>query len=164
MKWVLIGLTLFAALLAALLLIRDKTPRFFKKQLDQVSESLDVSWIVLALGLVGAGTKCIQNTLGSVPLVLLGVVFIILAALCIGRATGKGLGDIINSNSKVGLGLGIIIIVTGIIICVITWKSILEKPLTNIPLPLVFLGWGIIAVVFSLRRKPARVVEPSKVH
>ncbi len=114
------------ALLALMLLLKEKFPLGFRRHLTNISQNLDVSWLAIGLGFFGAGIKCfqVQNQLRSEPLVWLGIVFVLICALCIGHTIGRGGSSIIKQNPKVSIIFGSIVSIGGLIWLVISWNTV----------------------------------------
>ncbi len=151
-QWVLIITVGLFSILALLLLLKDKLPRRMEEYLDSISNGLDISWLLLALALFGVGIAFIHNSFGSLPLLLLGAVFLFCSSLCIGRSIGLGLRDIILSKPMAVIIIGIVFLGLCVVISVINWNPILEQPLENLPQPIFFLGLSIICFYFGLRK------------
>lgn len=150
-----VGLT---TLLALMLLFTERFPRGLKKHLTDISENLDVGWLALGLGFFGVGIKCfqIQDQIRSAPLLWLGVIFVIVLAVCISKTLGTSGNRILERNPKVLIILGSVLLIGGLIWFVINWRSLnanalLEK-LNDSP-QLLLIGIGVIYIYFGWRRR-----------
>lgn len=149
------GLT---ALLALMLLLKEKFPPGLRRHLTDISKGLDVGWLALGLGFFGAGIKCfqIQNQIRSEPLVWLGIIFLLVCALCIGITIGIGGNNILKQNPKLLIIFGSIVLIGGLIWFVINWgllntNTSLGKLNASVP-QLLIVGLGIIYIYFGWRR------------
>lgn len=151
---IVVGLT---TLLALMLLLKESFPQGLRRHLTDISENLDVGWLVLGLGFFGVGIKCfqIQSQMSSVPLLWLGWVFIITLAVCIAKTLGTSGKKMLELNPKVLIIVGSIFLIGGLIWLVIHWRSLntntlLEK-LNDSP-QLLLVGIGIVYIYFGCRR------------
>jgi hypothetical protein len=155
----------FAALLAFMLLFKDKFPPRLERHLTDISRGLDVGWLALGLGLFGMGIKClqIQDQIRSVPLVWLGVIFMLLSALLIGVTIGMGANEILKRSPKGLIVFGAIFLVGGAVWLVISWGSLNTNTLMgnlNAFVSQLFIAClGIVLVSYGWRRSKNRVSQ-----
>lgn len=154
------------ALLALTLLLKEKFPPSLNKHLIDISENLDVGWLALGLGFFGVGIKCfqVQNQFRSEPLVWLGIIFILICALCIGNTIGIGGNSILKKNPKVLIIFGSVVLIVGLIWFVASWGTLntntLLGKLNASASQLLIMCMGIIFVYFGWRRN--KKMSPSK--
>lgn len=153
------------ALLALMLLLKEKFPERIKRHLIDISENLDVGWLALGLGFFGVGIKCfqVQSQFRSEPLVWLGIIFILICGLCVGNTIGIGGKSILKKNPKVLIVFGSVVFIIGLIWFFIHWgmlnaNTLLAK-LNASASQLLITCIGIIFVYFGWRRN--RKISPS---
>ena len=145
------------ALLALMLLFREKFPPRLKGHLTNIAKGLDVGWLALGLGFFGMGIKClqIQDQIRSAPLVWLGVVFLVVSALLIGMTIGMAANKIIKQSPKVLTILGSMFLVGGLVWLVVGWRSLntytLLGRLNGSASPLFIACMGIIFIYYGWR-------------
>lgn len=148
----------FTALLALMLLLKERFPPGLKGHLTGISKGLDVGLLALGLGFFGFGIKCfqIQNQIRSAPLVWLGIIFILVFALFIGMTIGIGGKKILEQNPKVLIIFGSVALIGGLIWFIINWGSLntntLLGKLNASASQLVIVCIGIMFIYFGWRR------------
>ncbi len=134
---------------AIVLLLENKTSKHWWKKIVQQAEGLNINYVAFGVGLMLVSKEFSNIVWVSLLLLVSGVLF---ASVGISKLIGKGGSELIKSNAIIGIIVGFIILIVGIINCILTWDSIVEKWLTNASYPILIIGTGIIFIYFGFRK------------
>jgi hypothetical protein len=160
----LLGITItgILAILALMILVKDRLPNKWRKYIEDISQSLDVSWAALGLGLIGFGTKSIQFGIQQKndKLIWLSFIIFLLAALCIGAANGRSGRKLLEYSTKLGAIASVLFIIIAGISLILSWisfksGSFLTK-INSVAGQLTYIGIGIILLFMSFKMRKKR--------
>ncbi len=137
------------ALTAIVLLFENKSSKPIWKSFVRWADDLDLIYVAFGLGLMLISSKFSSITWASLLLLVAGAFF---AGAGIGKLIGEGGAEVIRRNAKIGIVTGVLFIIVGVVVCILTWNSIVEEPLRNIPTPILVVGVGIIFICAGWRK------------
>lgn len=138
-------------LMAIVLLFENKNISSNKiwKSIVHSSEELDITYVAFGLAMMGFSMKFSDNATIFAPLLAAGALF---ATFGSAQLIGTGFATSIKVNAKISIVLGFVFFISGVAWCIMTWDSIIEKPLSNTPYPISLMILGLEVVYFSYRR------------
>ena len=137
------------ALAAIVLLFENKSSKPIWKSIVHWAESLNMTYVAFGLGLMLVSSKFSNITWARLLLLVSGVVF---AGAGIGKLIGKSGSELVKLDAKIAGIIGFIFIIAGVVVGVLTWNSIIDKPLLNAPYPILLVFVGIIFIYFGCRK------------
>jgi hypothetical protein len=146
------------ALAAIVLLFEKKSSKPIWKSIVRCADDLDLTYVAFGLGLILISREFSSITWASLSLLLSGVVF---AGAGIGKLIGTGGAEVLKANAKIGIVIGFLFLIAGGVVCILTWNSIVEKPLVNTSYPILMICVGIAFIYFGWRKlyKKARPLK-----
>ena len=137
------------ALAAIVLLLENISSKPIWKSIVRWAEDLDITYVVFGVGLMLVSSAFSSSTWAFLLLLVAGVVF---ASAGIVKLVGTGFSKVLKTNAKVGIVLGFLYLIAGVVLCIATWNSIVEEPLSNTPRPILIISLGIIFISFGWRK------------
>jgi len=136
-------------LAAIVLLFENKSSRPIWKSIVRLADDLDITYVVFGLGLMLVSSKFSSSAWASLLLLVSGVVF---AGAGVGKLLGTAGSKVLKANAKIGVVLGFLFLIAGLVVSILTWSSIVEKPLLNAPYPILIICVGIVFIYFGWRK------------
>ena len=137
------------ALIALVLLFDNISSNRIWKSIVHSSEDFDITYVAFGLGMMLFSMKFSDNATIFAPLLVAGALF---AAYGSAQLIGTGFATAIKANAKISIVLGFVFLISGVAWCIVTWDSIIEKPLSSTPFPIFLILLGLEVVYFSYRR------------
>ena len=144
--YVLAGIIASAAIV---LLFENVSSRPTWKSFVRWADDLDLTYVAFGLGLMLISSKFSSITWVYLLLLVSGALF---AAAGIGKLIGVSGAEAIKKNAKSGIVIGVVFVIIGAVVCILTWNAIAEDPLYNIPIPLFLVGVGSIFIWAAWRK------------
>lgn len=88
----------------------------------------------------------------SWPSFLLFISGILFTSYAIGQFVGKGFSRTVKEDARIGIISGCLCLMGGVVWFVMTWTSIMEKPLSNAPEPILIISLGTIFIYLGWRK------------
>jgi len=139
-------------LAAIMLFFRNiSTKPGWKSFIRWADEELDFTYIAFGLGLMLTGSESLSSgwSWASFLLFTSGILF---TGYAIGQFVGKGFSRTLKEDARIGIILGCLCLIGGVVWFIMTWNSIIEKPLFNAPSPTLIISLGIIFIYFGWRK------------
>jgi hypothetical protein len=146
--YVLTGILILSAIIV---LIENIISKRWWKEIANIAEEVDVTYIAFGLGLILSGSKFVSGGWGwaGILLMLAGALS---AGTGVGKLMGKGAHDVLINNAKIGIIVGCIIIVLSAVLFATSWNSIIQNPRLNIVSPALLLCYGLLFIIFGWKR------------
>lgn len=140
------------ALVAIMLFFRNiSTKPGWKSFIRWADKELDFTYIAFGFGLMLTGINFLSS--GSWASFLLFTSGILFTSYAIGQFVGKGFSRTLKEDARIGIIFGCLCLIGGVVWFIMTWNSIIEKPLFNAPSPTLIISFGIIFIYFGWRKR-----------